>query len=400
MTDLSATDRPALMVFSDDWGRHPSSCQHLVRRLLPRYPTWWVNTIGMRRPALDRTTWIRGLQKLAAWTKSGRSSSVGQEAPHVLNPLMWPWFRNRVDRRINRHMLGRQLGRLIKTIDRDVVAITTVPVVADLIGSLPVKRWVYYCVDDFGRWPGLDQQPVEAMETLLVRRADVLIAVSEALQERLAGLGRSSALLTHGVELEHWNPPDESGSSEISSALKAARVRALEALGECRRPLVLFWGVIDRRMDVDFVGRMAEELGSGTILLTGPLSDPDPELLRLPRVRHLPPVPFDVLPHLAREAAVLVMPYADLPVTRMIQPLKLKEYLATGKPVVVRDLPATRSWSDAADVAGSAESFSEAVRRRIASGLPEEQRAARARLDQEGWATKAAQFESIVMGGL
>jgi hypothetical protein len=36
------------------------------------------------------------------------------------------------------------------------------------------------------------------------------------------------------------------------------------------------------------------------------------------------------------------MPYADLAATRAMQPLKLKEYLATGRPVVVRDLPATR----------------------------------------------------------
>ena len=37
-------------------------------------------------------------------------------------------------------------------------------------------------------------------------------------------------------------------------------------------------------------------------------------------------------PALAREAAVLIMPYADLPVTRAMQPLKLKEYLATDRP--------------------------------------------------------------------
>ena len=47
-------DRPqtqsigSLLVFSDDWGRHPSSCQHLVRNLLDRYPVVSVNTIGTR----------------------------------------------------------------------------------------------------------------------------------------------------------------------------------------------------------------------------------------------------------------------------------------------------------------------------------------------------------------
>jgi len=76
-----------------------------------------------------------------------------------------------------------------------------------------------------------------------------------------------------------------------------------------------------------------------------------------------------------------------------MQPLKLKEYLATGRPVVVRDLPATREWADALDLADTPEAFSAAVRRRIATGLPAGQRGARARLAGESWTAKARAFE-------
>jgi hypothetical protein len=88
------------------------------------------------------------------------------------------------------------------------------------------------------------------------------------------------------------------------------------------------------------------------------------------------------------------MPYADLPVTRAMQPLKLKEYLATGRPVVVRDLPATRGWGDCCDLADTPEAFAAAVLRRLESGMPEGQRAARGRLGGESWAEKARQFEA------
>jgi hypothetical protein len=71
----------------------------------------------------------------------------------------------------------------------------------------------------------------------------------------------------------------------------------------------------------------------------------------------------------------------------------LKEYLATGKPVVVRDLPATREWADCLDLADTAETFVQAVRRRLTKGLPEAQEAARARLASESWAEKARTFE-------
>ena len=87
------------------------------------------------------------------------------------------------------------------------------------------------------------------------------------------------------------------------------------------------------------------------------------------------------------------MPYQDLPVTRAMQPLKLKEYLATGKPTVVRDLPATRGWADCLDLATLPEAFSHAVRVRLTTGLPEQQKVARARLAEETWSEKAQRLE-------
>src|SRR5262249_51716196 len=104
-------------------------------------------------------------------------------------------------------------------------------------------------------------------------------------------------------------------------------------------------------------------------------------------------LPYQQLPRLAREAAVLVMPYADLPVTRAMQPLKLKEYLATSRPVVVRDLPAVRAWANCMDVADRPEAFTEAALRRRADGLPKAQERARARLAEESWTAKAKLFE-------
>jgi glycosyltransferase involved in cell wall biosynthesis len=81
-----------------------------------------------------------------------------------------------------------------------------------------------------------------------------------------------------------------------------------------------------------------------------------------------------------------------------MQPLKLKEYLATGKPVIVRDLPANREWADALDLAANPTEFVQAVIRRLSSGLPEEQRAARRRLANESWSAKAQRFSQIISG--
>ncbi len=385
MDETASPHETTLLVFSDDWGRHPSSCQHLTSRLLRQgqHPVIWVNTIGTRAPRIDLATVRRVVQKLGDWFRGREPAAPLPPGLTVLNPRMWPWFRTNLDRRLNRALLQRQLEPVLKNCRTPVVAVTTIPIVADLIGTLPVRRWVYYCVDDFSKWPGLDQEPLGRMERQLVARADEVIAVSDNLQERLAGLGRQSHLLTHGVDLEHWArtdippPPD------------------LEPL---RRPLVVFWGVTDRRLDTAFLKRLADDLPGGTIVLVGPEQDPDPAIRALGCVVRMPALSFDALPALAREASVLIMPYADLPVTRAMQPLKLKEYLATDRPVVVADLPATRPWSEALDLAATPEAFSAAVLHRLHTGLPPSQRQARVALGSESWTAKAAEFERMIFG--
>jgi glycosyltransferase involved in cell wall biosynthesis len=372
-----------LLVFADDWGRHPSSCQHLIGHLLDRHEVCWVNTIGMRTPHFDGATLTRGLEKIRQWLRPSAPAGAAPANPRVLNPRMWPWFSTNLGRSLNRRLLMRSLAPLVESLPAQPVAVTTLPIVSELMGILPVRRWVYYCVDDFGEWPGLDQAALRQMEGRLIERADQVIAVSATLQAKLARSGRTAALLTHGVDLDFWAAPPTTDVPELAGL---------------ERPLIVFWGVVDRRMDLAFVQRLAADLRQGTIVMVGPESDPDPALLRIGRVVRIPPLPFAQLPCVAREAAVLVMPYADLPVTQAIQPLKLKEYLCTGKPTVVRDLPANREWHDCLDLAGTPEAFSHAVQLRLQTGLTAQQRAARVRLAREGWRDKARAFERLVVG--
>lgn len=368
-----------LLVFSDDWGRHPSSSQHLVSRMLGSRDVIWVNTIGTRPPRLDLATARRVGEKLRQWRRPGeleRRPGLGPSAPRVLAPRMWPSFSNRLNRALNRRLLAAALEPELARLPSAPAVLTTIPLVADLVGVLRARRWVYYCVDDFGSWPGYDGRTLADMERELVPRMDAVVCVSDTLADRMRALGAQPTVLTHGVDTAAWRSPG-------AMSAVPAELAGLEA------PYVIFWGVVDRRMDVSWIAELAHRMTRGTIVLIGPTEDPDPALLRLPRIAARPPVPHAQLAAIAAHAAVLVMPYSDQPATRAMQPLKLKEYLATGRPTVVRALPATEPWADACDLCPDAEAFAAMVLGRLDGRLPAGQSEARRRLDAESWDGKA-----------
>ena len=366
-----------LVVFSDDWGRHPSSCQHIVSQLLDGWQVIWVNTIGMRPARLNIATVQRGFEKLQHW-KTGQLPKPERAKPRVLNPLMWPSFGSPWSRVLNRNLLHRSLKRNVDGLESSVF-LTTIPVVADLVDRVRGARWIYYCVDDFSKWPGLDSQTLHDMEQLLIRKVDSVVAAGDNLAGRIEAAGRKPDVITHGVDLEHWRCIDSRASAH-------PRLACLE------KPVALFWGLIDQRLDLEFLRALDSSMSCGTIAMVGPRQAPDPGLAEIPRLQMLGPLKYEELPRAATAADVLIMPYADLPITRAMQPLKLKEYLATGKPVVARRLPATYDWEDCLEVVDSADDFAAAVVRSAFDGVSQAQQLSRRRLDQESWAAKARSF--------
>lgn len=380
-SSISKATRP-LVVFADDWGRHPSSCQHLIGHLFEYFDITWVNTIGTRRPSVNLATALRAVEKIRHWGKQNKAEDSQAKAPRVLNPLMYPSFGSRYSRALNRCLIFNNLRRNVNCIDTSTV-ITTIPVVADLVSAIPTARWIYYCVDDFSEWPGLDGQPLRDMETKLIHEVHAVVAAGDNLAQRIVQLGREPIVINHGVDLDHW---EVRKNADLPPCL-----HGLEP------PFAVFWGLIDRRLDVQMLRSLGIAMERGSIVLVGPQQNPNPALRDVPRLHLVGEVPYSDLPQIAAVADTLIMPYADLPVTRAMQPLKLKEYLSTGRPVVARDLPATAEWRDAMFIANTAREFADHVLHCFAQGLSRAQAEARTRLREESWRAKAQMLKNVLI---
>jgi glycosyltransferase involved in cell wall biosynthesis len=394
-------DRPApapLLAFHDDWGRHPSSSQHLVRQLLRRRRVLWVNTIGTRRPTLSVRDARRAAEKLRAWLlpRAGDDAThrvngaAAAPEPIVISPPMWPDFATAASRAINAALLTRSIERAVaRHFDATPAVFTAIPIIADVVPRLRARRCVYHCVDDWSAWPGADHDALVLMERRLLDRVDAVAAVSEALCDRLERqTGRRPTLVRHGVDIDHWRAP-------LGPAPASPVLAQLDALP---RPRAVFWGLVDGRLDRAVLRDLAahERL---RLALVGPVDATGDDVRALHGLTLTGPAPFALLPHVAARADVLVMPYrADADAARFGQQLKLLEYLATDRPAVCTDLPAAGPWDDCCDVV-AAPVFAARVIERAETGLLDAQRSRRgARLPAESWAARAAQVEALLDG--
>lgn len=375
---------PSFIVFGDDWGAHPSSVQHLFRRVARTHRTLWVNTLGLRPPRLDRRDAERVVRKLRAMLGPRASSAPSASTTegldlHVVAPPMLPWMRPAPLRLANRESVRLAVGRAAERLGmRDPIVVTTVPNGVDGRGLAGSRCLVYYCVDDFTNWPGVDREAATMLERELLDRCDAVLATSENLRATRQPRRGEATMLPHGVDLEHLATACEPSTPTLPGVRRG-------------RPVLGYLGLVDARLDVELVMAVARARPDWDVVFVGPTDTaPDPRL-RGDNVRFVGSVPYARLPEAMASFDVALLPYVRSELTRSINPLKLREYLASGKPVVATSLPEVARYAPEVRLADTAEATVAAVEEALAG--PSDRRAARAALlAGETWDDRARTF--------
>jgi glycosyltransferase involved in cell wall biosynthesis len=374
---MDGAERPSLLVFADDWGRHPSSCQHLVRRLQDRWRILWVNTVGTRQVRVDGFTCRRGWEKLRGWSSGLRQVA---ETMWVLDPPMLPAAANSVWRTVNRTLVTRRIRGVLRRLGMcDPVVLTTLPYTVWLLGNLGQRGLVYNCTDDYSYWPSADRDTLQQAEAEIRRRADVVLAASRRLQQLHRQAARCE-YFPHAVDFDHF--------------ASAAGSRALPAqLQQIPNPRVGFFGLIYEKLDFELLTAVVTELPQVNLVLIGPCDYRPAEFALLPRVHFVGPKAYDELPAWIAGLDVLLLPYVDDEMIRQSNPLKLRECLATGKPTVSIDIAEVRQFEPHVRVAASRQDFVAAVRQTLngqadKTTVVQRQQSVR----QESWEARAQQL--------
>lgn len=378
-THAEGASKRDFIVFGPDWDRHPSTIQHLTRCLLDASQVVWVETVGLRSPSFTWRDFRRSGQKLADFVTTRRELSRPDHPNlHILSPITLPFTQFKLVRDFNRRSVRRRLHGLNRAAKlANPALVLSCPHQVDYVGHLGESRSVYFGMDDYSLWLGMNARQVVKMEDEMLRRVDAVVTVSEHLARHLDRHGKPIRVITQGVDLAHFTLPP---ARHTGAALE-----------------IVYFGMIDDRLDQQLLLKIAHEFPDALLRLIGPQAL-EPQLLKQCRnIRIEPGVPYSRLPETIATADLFVLPFAVNPLTESCTPLKLKEYLATGRPVVSTMNPTVLQWGDHVKVATGHDQFIEYLRTALAAPLPAaDLDRLRQRLAGETWEGKAAQFVSFL----
>ncbi len=231
------------------------------------------------------------------------------------------------------------------------------------IDQLHPRLVIYHVVDEYSAYPGLSPQQAQRQRDLdcqLTTRADLVFCTAQSLVDARLPLNPHTHYMPNAVDYDAFQ-----------SAL-AQSPSHLVPLSPCH-PVLGVVGGINAKVDLALLADVAAQRPDWRIELVGPLSyglDAD-ELARLralPNVHFAGAVPPEQVPAVMAGCDVGLIPYKLNEQTRHVNPLKVYEYLAAGKPVVGTPLPELAQFQPLVRVAGDVDGFVGAVEAALAEG--------------------------------
>jgi glycosyltransferase involved in cell wall biosynthesis len=314
-----------MLCFSHDWSGDPLSKTHLMRLIARDNRVLWVNSIGYRTPTPSRADVSR-----AFWNLAAAASPLREVEPNIfaLNPLAIPAYGNPGVRAFNRAFLRWQVKRAMRRLRfKQVINWVFNPAASVIAGELGEETVIYYCVDEYTAFTGVDSNALAELERRLMVRSDLVIVSSDRLYQSKAPFNPRTALVRHGVDYAHFR-----------RALDAETV-APEEVRRLPRPVIGFFGLIADWVDVELMASVAERFSTGSLVALGKTTTDVSALERLPNAHLLGRKPYGELPAYCKSFDVALMPFRVNELTLNANPLKAREYLAAGLQVVSTAIP-------------------------------------------------------------
>jgi glycosyltransferase involved in cell wall biosynthesis len=365
----------------DWWYHHPHSKNHIMRRLARAgNRVVFVNSISMGLPDIKSPDFIGKIRrKLKSFAKFVRRADDGII---VVTPLVTPFYSSRFGRALNRFLLIIQFKLLSVAfhLQRPVLWIA-IPTAGEMVGRLNESAVIYQVSDKYDANQmdhATSARLIAAMHNELLQKADLIYYSGRKLfEEELAAKPQISGrarLLEQAVDFEHF------------ASATAGEWQEAEDIAAIPRPRLGYFGAIESwLLDQRMIRYISERRPDWQWVLLG-LKAARLEIEDLPNVHYLGAKPYAEMPRYAAGFDVCVLPWVtDNQFVSYGSAIKVREYLATGKPVVITPLYEYESWSDILRISRGYDDFMAQVEEALGPEEAERKSARQASVQESTW---------------
>jgi glycosyltransferase involved in cell wall biosynthesis len=373
-----------IICFAKDWSEDPTSNNHVMRLLARDNQVLWLNSIATRAPKLSSG---RDLGKIRHKLQSFVAGPQRvDERLAVFTPLVLPFPHSRAAVLLNRQILRGTTALIRQRMHmRDFQLWSFIPTAVEYFGRMGESFRVYYCTDEWSHFSYVDGARVSKMEEELCRKVDIVFTTSRTLLERKKQFNPETHLASHGVDFAHF-----------AEALDDRTALAPELVG-LKPPILGFFGLVQDWIDLELIGWLAEQRPDWTIVMIGKVIVDNSRWTRLKNIVWLGRKPYEELPRYCKGFSVGLIPFRINELTRNVNPIKLREYLSAGVPVVSTPLPECAQFPEWCRVAATREAFLAACEQAIAADSPTERRKRSELMRAESWENKVAQLGDHIL---
>ncbi len=374
--------------WDDIWRRN----QFFVAELAKRHPESKVLFVGL---PTDVTHGVRekNLKPLRAALRPAVPTNPQTDLPlpnvYLINHSKWMPNTLKSGRKFNERIQRNALRKACRQLKIERPLLWLNPHFAvHLVGKMNECGVVYDITDD---WTELGQSSRETklivtQDAELCQKANAVIVCSERLYEIKKKKAQHLSLIPNGVDAAHY-------ARVLDSAAPLS-----EAVSKWEKPVYGYTGTIHpERVDVTLIEQTARQMKQGTLALVGPLmiSEADKtRLLATGRVVMTGGVPYHTLPDFMRAFDVSITPHLVTPFTESLNPIKLWEYLAAGKPIVSTPVAGFRDYPEWVRCAEGSEAFYHALLQAQAEPI-QTQRKRREAAVPHSWAGRVDAVETV-----
>lgn len=343
---------------TDFWGMNPSCTTHIMKMLSRKNLVLYVNPFSSDLAGERRGIWRRVPRKIKSMAKFLRR--VGNNF-YVFSPWFLPIQGTKTFDALNNLLLRVQLGivRHITGIHRPLLWIENLRA-ADMLDYFDPVLTVFHISDLFAECPyTVNRQILRRREEIIINRSDLIICVSQRLQQAKSKSGKKVAYLPHGVDFEFFREADENDAE-------------LENLKQVPRPRAGYFGTMTANNDIELLSFCAQKLPHISFVLAGEITGGDySQLTKLDNVHFLGKVPYEKIPNLCASFDVCMLQWKMNDWIRHCNPLKLFEYMASGRPIVSVPIEEVKQYCELLSIAESKEAFCEAILWEMEHDTPE-----------------------------